>query len=341
MIIPYRTQCALKRTAVILLVLLVVAALALVCWFLWLDRFVVYTRDNGATLRFDLPHTFSPGIAATAPVPEETVSIYYNEGDNAIQTDTELMQLAGYYVDKAALEKDLSAVRAQIQALPAGTPVMVDVKSIYGSFFYSSNVSDRYSSNPDPAAMDELISYMNSRGLYIIAYLPAFRDYYYGLHHVSDGLPVKSGGYLWADENYCYWLDPTSQGTMTFLIQIINELRSLGFDEVVFYDFRFPDTNKILFDGDKAEALATAAKTLVSTCATDRFAVSFASTNANFALPEGRSRLYLLDVAAANADSVAQQTGLADPAVNLVFLTNVHDTRFDVYGVLRPLSSAH
>ena len=32
---------------------------------------------------------------------------------------------------------------------------------------------------------------------------------------------------------------------------------------------------------------------------------------------------------------------LADPAVYLAFITDVHDTRFDAYSVLRPLDAAH
>ena len=45
--------------------------------------------------------------------------------------------------------------------------------------------------------------------------------------------------------------------------------------------------------------------------------------------------------AAAQAESIAQQTGLEDPTTRLVFLTEIHDTRFDAYCVLRPLDAAH
>lgn len=339
MIIPYRTRRALKHIAAAVLVLVLIAVLVLAVWFLWLERFVVYTAD-GAVLNFDISLEFAPGEVAVPPEQAETVSIYYNEGDDTVTATTELLQMAGYYADTEALEESISEVRTQIQALPAGTPVMIDVKSIYGNFFYSSNISDKRNDSLDISEMDALITYLRSSGMYTIARLPALRDYYYGLNHVSDGLPME-GGYLWMDQDYCYWLNPASDGTMTYLIQIINELRGLGFDEVVLEDFYFPSTSDIVFSGDKPQALATAARTLVSTCATDSFAVSFVGQSADFSLPEGRSRLYLENIAAADAASVAQQTGLADPAVNLVFLTEVHDTRFNSYSVLRPLSAAH
>jgi phosphoglycerate dehydrogenase-like enzyme len=42
----------------------------------------------------------------------------------------------------------------------------------------------------------------------------------------------------------------------------------------------------------------------------------------------------------AEAKSKADQAGVTDPAVYVVFLTENHDTRFNDYGVLRPLDSA-
>ena len=103
----------------------------------------------------------------------------------------------------------------------------------------------------------------------------------------------------------------------------------------------FPETDRIVFHQDKNEAIAAAAKTLVSTCATDTFALSFVGQTPAFPLPEGRSRLYLENVTAAELTGVAQQSGVEETETRLVFLTEVHDTRFDVYSVLRPLSAAH
>lgn len=336
MTLPYRTRRVLRRIALVLLIGLLVAVLVWGCWIIWLSRYVIYTQD-GAKIDFSLSEQLASGELAQPPEPEETISINYSDDTGAVST--ELAQLGGYYVEVSALQEDISAVKSQIQALPAGTAVMVDVKNIYGSFYYSSTAGDARSSSIDTQAMDELIKYLDRSGMYTIARLPALRDYQYGLNHVPDGLPT-AGGYLWMDDKGCYWLNPTSSGTLSYLVQITNELKSLGFDEVVFYDFYFPDTSSIVYTQDKAEALATAAKTLVSSCATDTFAVSFVGS-ADFALPEGRSRLYIENVAAANAASIAQQTALEDPAIRLVFLTEVHDTRFDKYGVLRPLSAAH
>ena len=338
--IPYRTRYALKRGFVIALIVLLAAALVFACWFVWLKRFVVYTRDDGAILNMSLQPQIPEGVVAVPPEASETVSIYYNEGDNAINTSKELTQITGYYADMAALQAGVATVREQIKMLSNDVPIMLDVKSPKGNFFYSSAVSPNRDSKVDATQMDELIRQLDSSGRYLIARLPAFRDREYGLHHVSDGVFDTRGAYLFIDEGGCYWLNPAKQGTVTYLVQIVTELKNLGFDEVVFENFTFPDTQYKRVEGEEAEILATAAKTLVTSCATDRFAVSFVQ-QAGFGLPEGRSRLYVQSAVAADAATLAQQTGLADPASRLVFLTEVHDTRFDAYSVLRPLDAAH
>ena len=338
MIIPYRTRSFLKQLGVVLVVLAVVALAVWLCWLAWLDRFVVYTRDQGAKLDFSISSQQLSGQPAEPPVIENPINIYYNEGENAINTNKELSQLIGYYITAQELETDLSAVPAPLKQLPKDTPVMIDVKSIYGNFFYSSSVSENRNSDLDIEAMDKLIDELCSGKYYTIARLPALRDRLYGLEHVNDGLPVAAG-YLWMDDYGCYWLNPASDGTISYLAQIASELKGLGFDEVVFYDYYFPETNSIVFKGDKTQTLSQTAQTLVNSCASDSFAVSF-TVSSSFTAPNGRSRMYLENTAAASAASVAAQFGFEDPAVRVVFLTDVHDTRFDAFSVLRPLSDA-
>lgn len=338
MMIPYRTQRVFKRILAVILALAVVAVLASGCWFVWAQRYIVYTADGQARLDFSLP-PLSAGIPAEKPE-EVEVTIRFDDEETQVNTNTELTQMTGYYVEPAAL-KDLDAVKAQIQALPAGTPVMLDVKSIQGAFYYSSAVSGTRSNQINVQQMDELIAWLVKRDIYAIAKLPALRDYTYGLNHVPDGVHHSSGRYLYQDDAGCYWLHPASQGTLSYLTQIILELRNLGFDEVVLDDFCFPqNTTAIRVDGDRAELLTNAANVLLQACATERFALSFVKTE-NFTPPVGRSRLYITGLDAAQAGDAAANSGVADAAINLVFLTELHDTRFNVYSVLRPLSGAH
>lgn len=339
MSIPYRTRQTIKGFLVAVLVIAVISALCALCWFLWVSRFLVYSRDQGAYFDFDQPGTFAGGELAVEPSAEETISIYYNDGQNAISSSTELEQLNGYYISAQALETDFASIMPQLEAIEDGTAIMVDVKSIQGNFFYSSKVAEYRNSDIDTEAMDDLLDYLKRRDLYLIARLPAFRDFNYGLNHVSDGLPTP-GGWLWMDSANSYWLNPASSGTINYLTSIVVELQTLGFDEVVFYDFCFPSTDQIVFSGDRDQTIVETAQKLVDTCATHNFAVSFAA-GTNFVVPEGRTRLYLQNISATQVSATADMTAVVDKTIGLVFITELHDTRFDEFSVLRPLDSAH
>ena len=336
--LTYRTRRRLHRLGVTLGYLALAAVIILICWFIWLERFVVYTSD-GAELQFDYE---SPvGIAQVATPPEEaTVAIHYNVGEEFVNTSTELAQLRGYYATTDVLARGVEGVAALIQDLPAGSAIMLDVKSGFGTFYYSSTLEEApITDQIDVTKMDTLIRDLASKDTYLIARVPAFRDRNYGLNHTIYGLPVTSGGYLWADEDNCYWLNPISNGTLSWLITIATELKEIGFDEVVFTDFKFPNTDNILFQSSmgKQEALESAAETLVSTCATSKFCVSFETSNPLFQLPEGRCRLYLTGIAANKAAEAAENANVGDPTIQLVFLTNTNDTRFDEFGAMRPM----
>lgn len=340
MTLTYRTRRRLHKLGVFLGYTFLTAAIVFICWVVWLERFVVYT-DEGAKFVFD--YESPAGTAQVAEPPEmPTVSIYYNEGDDFMNTSTELAQLRGYYATTSRLIESVAGVKTAISQLPEGSAVMLDLKSIYGNFYYSTDLPDAPTTDQvDLSEVDELIKTLTSTDLYVIARIPAFRDRAYGLENTNYGLAVPAG-YLWSGDDNCYWLNPVSNGALSWLAAQANELRDLGFDEVVFTDFRFPDTDKIIFNSSltRQEALEAAAATLVESCSTARFAVSFETSNPDFKLPEGRTRMYLTDVEASQAAAYSDRANVPDKAANLVFSTTTNDTRFDPYSVMRPMPEA-
>ena len=58
--LTYRTKRRLYRAGLIGGIVLLVVILIGFCWVIWLERYVVYTRD-GATLNFDVTNTPSAG----------------------------------------------------------------------------------------------------------------------------------------------------------------------------------------------------------------------------------------------------------------------------------------
>jgi len=339
--IPYRTRRLLNRIGLAALALLLIGTIVWFCWVIWLERYVVYT-DGKAVLDFDVSMDDSMGEVAVPPAANAGVPIYYNEGANAVSRNAELAKLSGYYIDSDTLLKDLPGALEDMRYLKSGTAVMIDAKGGYGSFYYSSGLSDAITSQSvSVASVDEMIQEMKNRGFYTIARISAFRDYNYGLNHVPSGLPDARGDgyYLRADDGGCYWLDPSDPAVLSWICSVINELKALGFHEVVLDNFRFPPNPDLyIFDGDREAALVDAAKTIVTACGGNNFTISFVTATANFPLPEGRTRLYLSGVEPKEIGAKVSQVTMEDPEVRLVFLASTNDTRFDEYGVLRPMA---
>ncbi len=335
--IPYRTRRVLNRLAAAGLVLLLLFVIAWLCWVLWLQRYVVYV-DNGAKIDFSLSANEVTGITAEKPKAPQNISIFYNEGADAIDTSAELSQLSGYYIDSNMLQQDMQGVLLRLDKLPAGTAILVDMKGPFGSFFYPSQLSDAvHSASTDVEAVASLIERIQKKGFYTIARVSSLRDRQYGDTHVSSGLYMLSRAGLWMDEGGMYWLDPTNSSTTSWISSVVLELRDMGFNEVLLSNFYFPDTDQYIFTGDKVTALQTAASTILSACASATFTLSFGTNDPTFALPDGRTRLYLENVQAANVGATAAKATMTNPEARLVFLADTGDTRFNEYSVLRSI----
>ena len=340
--LTYRTRRMLQRLGIVSLILLLMFIIAWFCSVVFLERYVVYTRD-GAMLDLSVSANDILGERVTDRTSTTNITIHYNEGSDAVNMSDELFQLNGYYIDIETLKTDIAGVWDLLEPLSSNTPIMIDLKGGYGSAYYSSTLPGIItSSEVSVAAVDELIGHLNERNFYTIARISAFRDYNYGLNHVPAGLMHVNGKGLWPDEGHCYWLDPTKEDTIKWIVSIIKEIKNMGFDEVVLTDFRFPDSDKYRFDGDKDAALVEAATKILNECGDRKFTVSFAVNNHEFALPEGRTRMYLEKVAATNVGAVASKVSetVSDPELRLVFVAQTNDTRFDAYSAMRPITVA-
>ena len=336
--LTWRTRKRLKTVALVLGSVAAVSFALWLCWILWLGRFVVYTGD---TVRLDFDWV-TPGEFVAAVEPEkQDVNILFDDGSEVVVDRTKpLERMAGFYVTIDMLTEDVAEVERLIREQPKGTAIMLELKSGTGNYYYKTSMPDAtVSKKVDKEAVEDLIKYITKADYYTVARIPAFRDRAYGLENTSYGILHSSGRYLWAGDDKCYWLDPGKTGTRSYLIAIASELRDLGFDEVVFTDFCFPPTEDILYEGDKLAVLNETAEHLVYNLATESFGVSFLSNDPGFKLPEGRTRIYRDDVDASMAQDVAASLEIPSMQTNLVYLTEAMDTRFDVFGVLRPLNT--
>ena len=340
MSIPYRHKRTLIRVGTVLAALLLVLTVTWLCWVVWLQRYVIYT-DDGAELNFELSSYELSGKEAVPPKAEQKISIFYNEGADAIDTTHEVTQLNGYYITSEMFQQDIDYVMLQVERFPSGTPVMIDMKGGFGSFFYKSNLTDAViSASTNIDKVGQLITRLHTKGFHTIARISAFQDRSFGESHVSSGLYMLNRRGLWMDDEGMYWLDPTNATTIGWITSQVLELRDMGFDEVLLDDFCFPNSDKYIFTGDKAAALQSAAATLMSTCSNNKFVLSFQTSDPAFILPEGRCRQYITGVSAAGIAQAAAKYEISDPEIRMVFLAESGDTRYEKYSVLRSLHVA-
>lgn len=336
--LSFRAKLRCKKLGKALLVALIAGLILWLLWMIWLQRYLVFTRE-GVSLDFDRSTKLLEDREPTPLQPEETrnIQLIYDH-DTDLEQQQGLTAILGWYADTEMLLDGVAPVAQALAQAGPDSAVMLDVKSKFGNYYYSTSLSGAGTSDSiEIAAMDQLIQELSKSGCYLIARLPALRDSAFAEANQEAGLALSSGA-LWTDAEQCYWLNPDSDIVHSNLVQICRELQKLGFDEVVFTDFRIPDSGSIVFQADatKDEVLKQAAKRLVSACASTEFAVSFQG-GLDFPMPQGQSRLYLVDTAPEQVTAAAEKAPVMDASTQLVFLTASRDTRYDAFSVLRAI----
>lgn len=337
-IFSYRNKRKLRQFLIVFAVILAILAAFCAIRFIYLQRFLVY--ENG-TVKLDYEQDLIKEQQASPHWDRSDIEIITEE---AVQIEIDfseepLHRLSGLYITTQML-LDMEAVSAALAELEEEPDaVMLDLKSIYGNFYYSSGLHGAQTSSADIGAIDAMIDTFAARSdLYLIARIASLSDTNFALANQSCGLPLRSGA-LWMDNEGCYWLDPMKQPVQEYLVSIAQELAAMGFDEVVFDDFRIPDSQNIIYSSEltREDAAAEAASALKELLSADGIRVSFNSSNAGVA--EASDRVFLVtDNGSAVAELVESlQDSVDDPAAQIVFLTASRDTRFEGYGILRPL----
>lgn len=339
-VFSYRNKRLIRKGLMISGLVLALILLFIFCRFVYLQRFLVYGEDR-VTLDYEMQLNPSRSPEQPESIPSFSLEIVEDDSQSAASlAEGPLMPLKGYYVTTSML-LDLPSVKDALDKMeePPGT-LLFEMKSVYGNFYYDTDISGTYTSSADIEGIEALISrYAKDGKTYLAARIPAFTDNNFALDNQSSGLPLKSGA-LWMDDNNCYWLDPMSEDVQSFLVSMAMELAEMGFDEIVFDGFRMPDSKNIVYDaGDwtREEATAEAAKALKGALGDLSVRVSFGSESPMVAAYT--DRVYLTtDNGSKVADMVAEVASYLEyPDAQIVFQTASRDTRFDGYGILRPL----
>ena len=340
-IFSYRNKRLLKRTLLtVLLVLLAIAALV-VCRFIYVGRFVTY--DNaGAHLDYEqhLSAVRAPEAAKTETEEDFSFDTVLDAASSEDSASSQAAKLTGYYITTTMMANDMDAVRAALSQMDDYNAIMIDVKSVYGSFYYSTAISGAAKATVmDIKQVDSLISELaQQKGVTLIARVPAFSDPEYSLKHQSQALPLYNGA-LWTDENNCYWMNPYSNDVQGYLTSIALELANLGFDEVLFDDFYFPDSERISWTGSvtKQEAILDAADNLSANLLNQSIRLDLGTSDPEVAAYASRVFIATNNASQIDSDKALLADVIPDSAAGIVYITDSRDTRFDDCGAMRPL----
>ena len=338
-IFSYRNKRTLRRIALIALLAVVLLGLLILARISYLGRYVVYS-PNGVyfdkTQKLQRTPQTPEAPADAEDYPFETIlSAAAEETD----VDPNAVQLQGFYISTTMLANSVDEVRQALADADGYNAVLIDVKSPLGNFYYSTDIADAQTADADIAACDALIKELTETpDLIVIARVPAFSDPEYALKHQSQALPLYNGA-LWTDEHDCYWLNPYSNDVQGYLTSIALELAGLGFDEVLFDNFYFPNSDRISWTGSvtKQEAILDAADNLSANLLNQSIRLDLGTNDPEVAAYGARAFITTNNASQIDDDIAALSDVLPDTASQLVYLTDSRDTRFDACGALRPL----
>ncbi len=338
--LSYRHKLRLWRILKRLGITVLILAVLMIFFLIFMQRYVVYTSDGAhidlTRTTLDIPVSQQNSPASPPSNSLGKVDIIYK--DNAETADAKLKQLKGVYITTDMLRTNPSLVLKTVKALDNTNAIMIDVKDNKGNFYYNTEISGTKKANTD--TLDELITYLTRNGYPMIARIPAFADSHFAEEHQDLALSVEDGS-LWVDKDENYWLNPEKATALSYSEQICKELSSLGFQEVVFNDFYFPTSGSIIYTSNltRSELIASAAKELENAFTGSNLTISFCTSDTAFPVDSSSGRLYVPDASGANVDRIiaSMESTVTNPTTQVVFLSNSRDTRFDSYGLLRPL----
>lgn len=335
----YRNKRRAKKLALVIGAVLLVFVLFCIGRFIYLQRYLIYS-DTEVSLDYnqDLQATNPPA----EPLNPETFPVDMLSPEDHIAasspSEEEMKPLAGFHITTTMLQ-NMDAVTEALTEQDAPDALLLDMKSIYGNFYYASSTPGAYQASADISAITNLISQLDADGsVYLIARIPAFTDNNFALANQSCGLPLRSGA-LWMNEENCYWLDPLEPEVQDFLVSMATELAQLGFEEILFDNFYIPASENIVYDIEmtREEAAVQAAQSLRNALEEVPIRISFGSSDPEIA--KCSDRIYLTAAEGGQVSNLVESVrpNLQDPSAQIVFLTASRDNRFEGYGLLRPL----
>ncbi|MCC8075891.1 MAG: putative glycoside hydrolase [Clostridiales bacterium] len=145
--------------------------------------------------------------------------------------------------------------------------IMLYLKESSGALNYASSldlsaVFNASCSESKSATIADTIAELNESDYYTLAYVDCFQDSSAG--DSADYQLYDTSGDAWYDEEDCSWADPANEDFQDYIVGMVQELATMGYDEVVLNNAAYPttgDTDSLsadCYDPDTFEATISA-----------------------------------------------------------------------------------
>lgn len=245
----YSREQRIKKIVAMAVLVIVVLALAWLAaphvldWATHTWYTVVRDRDLSSPSQAASSAAASEPEATPTPAPTPTAT-----PEPVRQAWTDIREGDWVSVNLSALGSE-EAARTAAQSLQAqGTAyALVTLKDTSGYIYYASGVQAAAGNiaarTVDAAA---IAAAFKEAGVTPVAYLAAFQDPVTPYTHRSMGIHYSGGDYMWLDAANAAaggkpWLNPYSEEAVQFIGDLIEELRGLGYEQVVLGNVQFPE----------------------------------------------------------------------------------------------------
>ena len=183
-------------------------------------------------------------IENVGPDKNRTVSLRIVDENNPALPGREAVKVRGIYISGPMAGS--TELFQNILDSAAGTEintVVIDFKDDQGRITCpvdSPVASEIGACRPYVQDMKGLVASLKERGLYVIARVVAFRDPWLAEKKPEWSLHLADGS-LYRDRQGMAWVDPYRHEVWDYLLEVGNEAKELGFDEVQFDYLRFPN----------------------------------------------------------------------------------------------------
>ena len=225
-----KTRTFLTALAVLLAIVLALA----VGFFLFAQRYIVYTDDGQAHLELPFLQKTTPPPSA-APVQSQDIIIITPEPAPTPTPDTTVKAVW-------LLRESITDGTVQEQVEDAGgNAVVFNMKADDGTLGYISDLPQAiaYGASDATVGINDKIKAITAGELYTVARVSCFKDN--KAPRMDNALAIKTNsGYNWQDPEGRRWMNVTVPEAREYVIGVCRELAGLGFDEILLENSGYP-----------------------------------------------------------------------------------------------------